>query len=102
MGAREDFMALRRAAQHLQSSKDYALAELYGDAVILTQTALFKRASARELDFIELSKRPFFGEVIDLAWAVIGEARPGGPAAQEYAPVAAERQASEETESTGP
>lgn len=71
MGAREDFMVVRRAAQRLSHATE--LSEI-GTGVLL------RRASATEADFIRLGKAKIQAEVIDLAYAVLGETRPEGPA----------------------
>lgn len=78
MTARDDFMAVRRAAQYVESGKAHA----HGDEVAAAQAALLRKASAREMGFIELYKRTFYAEVIDLAYAIMGERRPGGLAAE--------------------
>ena len=76
MGAREDYMVLRRASVGLTR-----LAEDDASARILTATAaLLRRASSSECAFIRLAKAGVQGELIDLAYAVTGEERPGGPA----------------------
>lgn len=78
MGAREDFMAVRRAAQFLGTiAQDES-----SDAVTCWQRVLAK-ASASEVAFIRLTKAGIQEEVIDLAYAVLGEGRPGGPAVEE-------------------
>ena len=68
MGAREDFMTMRRAALVTISA---------------AQAALLFKASCNEAAFIRLTKAGIQAEVIDLAYAVLGEERPGGPATQE-------------------
>lgn len=85
MGVQEDFDTLRRAAVAMER----ALADEYRGpddppSLFMCSAALFRKASARELLYAELTRRPFYGEVIDLAYAVLGEARPGGSAADEY------------------
>lgn len=68
MGAREDFMAVRRAAVIMSGATD---------PVELATAALLTKAGSRELYFLEMCKRPFYPEVIDLAYAILGEERPG-------------------------
>lgn len=65
MGAREDFMAVRRASgvPGTQALRD--LLRLIGD---------------KEITFIRLAEAGIQAEVIDLAYALLGERRPGGPA----------------------
>jgi hypothetical protein len=65
MGAREDFMAVRRAAN------------VPGVAAL---SALLRKAGTREVDFIRLKKAGIQAEVIDLAYAILGETRAEGPA----------------------
>lgn len=72
MGAREDFMVVRRAAQRLSHATE--LTEI-GTGILLS------RASASEAAFIRLGGAKIQAEVIDLAYAVLGERRPEGPAA---------------------
>lgn len=79
MGAREDFEAVRRAAGKLESDPPGGPANPYACV-----RRLLAKAGAREMAFFELSKRSFFPEVIDLAYAVLGEERPGGPASESW------------------
>lgn len=79
MGAHEDYMVMRRAAHHSARTTDAARPVQHG------LTALLSKASASELSFIRLVKAGVQDEMIDLAWAVLGEERPGGPAAEEHA-----------------
>lgn len=74
MGAREDFMAVRRAAVHTDQDPEG------GPNPYDCMQRLLARASAREADFIRLHKAGIQAEVIDLAYAVLGEEREGGPA----------------------
>lgn len=67
MGAREDFMMMRRAAL------------IPG---LAAQSVLLAKASASEAAFIRLAKVGIQAEMIDLAYAVLGETRPGGPAVE--------------------
>ena len=76
MGAREDFMTMRRAAQYAERTRGP------GHPIQGCLAALLAKASVNEMSFIALSKRAFYPEVIDLAYAVLGEERPGGPAVE--------------------
>jgi hypothetical protein len=78
MSARDDFMAIRRAAQYLRTIAS-------GEATdqVTCKQILLERVSSREADFIRLRKAGIQAEVIDLAWAVLGEERPGGSAVAE-------------------
>lgn len=75
MGAREDYMTMRRAAMNLAELGDAA-----AGPILAATAATLRKASANETAFIRLAKAGVQNEMIDLAWAVIGEARPGGPA----------------------
>jgi hypothetical protein len=75
VSARDDFMAVRRAAHFLGT---IAQGES-SDPVTCWQQVLAK-ASAREIDFIRLAKAGIQDEMIDLAYAILTEDRPGGPA----------------------
>jgi hypothetical protein len=76
MGVRDDYMAMRLAAHRFTQSA--ALSRV--DRAV---GALLKRASADETRFIRLRHGGVLAETIDLAYAVLGEERPGGPAVQE-------------------
>lgn len=71
MGAREDYMTMRRAANLMSGATE---------PEELATAALLRAASAGETAFIRLAKAGIQNEVVDLAWALIGEPRPGGPA----------------------
>lgn len=71
MGAREDYMAMRRAAALMSGGTEPSEVQT---------AALLRKASANETSFIRLAKAGIQDEMINLAWAVIGETRPGGPA----------------------
>lgn len=75
MGAREDYMTMRRAAMNLTELGDEA-----AGPILAATAATLRKASASETAFIRLAKAGVQSEMIDLAWAVIGESRPGGPA----------------------
>lgn len=74
MGAREDFMAIRRAASALALNAGEP-----SEAGRCVQRLLAK-ASAGEVRFVRLRKGGVQDEIIDLAYAVLREDRPGGPA----------------------
>jgi hypothetical protein len=75
MGTHEDYLAVRRASINLTGL------EVAADSRIMSATAaLLRRAASSDLAFIRLHKAGIQDEVIDLAWAVNGEERPGGPA----------------------
>lgn len=75
MGFREDFMVVRRAAVHAE------MAALSGQPALSSALAgVLKKVSANEFRFINLHKIGAQAEVIDLAYAVLGEERPDGPA----------------------
>lgn len=74
MGFREDYMVVRRAAAHAE------MAALFDKPALSSATANLLKRSAREVDFIRLAKAGIQAEVIDLAYAVLGETRPEGPA----------------------
>lgn len=78
MGAHEDFMVMRRAAHYSARTTGAAHPVQHGLA------ALLARASASDLSFIRLAKAGVQDEMIDLAWAILGEERPGGPAVEEH------------------
>jgi hypothetical protein len=75
MGAREDFEAIRHA-----SGKLTVAAECNGSPIMGAVAQLMRRAGGQETAFIRLAKAGVQAEIIDLAWAVLGEERPGGPA----------------------
>lgn len=85
MGAREDFMAMRRAVLAMDQAVDVDEWRRHGDPLSPFQcsAALFRVATRNEVAFIRLAKAGVQNELIDLAWAVLGEKRPGGPAAME-------------------
>ncbi len=72
--ARRDFMAIRRAAQFLGT---IASGERT-DPATCYQRVLAKVST--ETQFIRLRHSYIRAEIIDMAWAVLGENRPGGPA----------------------
>lgn len=75
MGAREDFEALRRASGMLEG--------VHPDSVHGRLRLLLRRSGAQEVVFIRLHKAGVQAEMIDLAYAVLGEQRPGGSAVVE-------------------
>lgn len=77
MAAHEDYMAMRRAAHFAERTGDDSHPLQQGMARLLS------KASASDLAFIRLSKAGVQDELIDLAWALLGEQRPGGPAVGE-------------------
>lgn len=79
MGAREDFMTVRRAAQVLAAQQVLTPVEVAVGKVL-------GAASEREIHFIRLRKQRAQGEIVDLAYAVLGEQRPDGPAS-DWVPV---------------
>lgn len=76
MGAREDFMAVRRAAHHLGT-----ISQGEPSDPVTCHQRLLAKASAREVDFMRLYKAGIQSEVIDLAYAILAEKRAEGPAA---------------------
>lgn len=84
MGIREDYMAVRRAATRLETEtagwdRGPDTRPLATDALVL----LLRKASANELAFLRLTTPGVQAEVIDLAYALLGETRAGGRAVQE-------------------
>lgn len=75
MGAREDYMAVRRAASWLST-----IAQGEPTDPVTCHQQLLAKASVNEVAFIRLHKAGIQDEVIDLAYAILGEQRPGGPA----------------------
>lgn len=75
MGAREDFMVVRRAAQFLSTISSGE----HDDPVACVQR-IMKASGSREVDFIRLYSTPLYAAVVDYAYAVLSEKRPGGPA----------------------
>lgn len=68
-------MTMRRAAVDLSQMSIPAQS-----TIMAATAALLRRASASETAFIRLAKAGIQDELVDMAWAVIGEPRPGGPA----------------------
>jgi hypothetical protein len=75
MGAREDFMAVRQASGRLEGEWPRHPAE-----VTSCLQAVLRKAGDQEVNFIRLEKAGIQAEVIDLAYAVLGETRAEGPA----------------------
>lgn len=75
MGAREDFETVRRASQFLRGVAPGGPE----DPVTCVQRILAS-AGSREVDFIRLYSTPLYAAVIDYAYVLLGEKRPGGPA----------------------
>ena len=75
MGAREDFMTVRRAAQFLGT-----IAQGEPSDPVSCYQRVMATASAREADFIRLYKTPVYAAVVDCAYTILNEERPGGPA----------------------
>lgn len=71
MDTRQDFMAVRRAATLMSHATDPSE---------LATAVLLRHASVDELTFIRLGNAGVQSAVVDLAWAVLGESRPGGAA----------------------
>jgi len=68
-------MMVRRAAQFLGT-----IAQDGPDDPVTCVQRIMLAAGAREVDFIRLYRTPLYGAVIDYAYAVLSEQRPGGPA----------------------
>lgn len=77
MGVSEDYMVVRRAAVHLERLE----AVTRPDVQTVEACAALLRRAAKETGFIRLYKAGIQAEVIDLAYAVLDEKRPEGPAA---------------------
>lgn len=75
MGAREDFETVRRAA-HFMSQ----IAQDEPTDPVTCHYRVLAKASANEAAFIRLAKAGIQDEVVDVAYAVLAEDRPGGPA----------------------
>lgn len=82
MAVRDDFMAVRRAAARLEiETADWDRKSgkpLVSDAL----AALLRKASVNELPFMRLRVPGIQAELIDLAYDVLGEERPGGRAVE--------------------
>jgi hypothetical protein len=76
MGAREDFMTVRRAAQFLST-----IAQGEPSDPVSCNQRIMAKASAREAEFIRLYSTPVYAEIVDFAYAILAETRPEGPAA---------------------
>jgi hypothetical protein len=75
MGAREDFMVVRRAAQFLGT-----IAQGEPDDPVTCIQRVMRAAGSREVDFIRLHSTPLYAAVVDYAYAILSEKREGGPA----------------------
>jgi len=68
-------MVVRRASQFLGT-----LGQGEVDDPVTCNQRLFAAASHNEVDFIRLYNTPVYGALIDYAYALMAETRPGGPA----------------------